>query len=341
MTSVKEFEIHTPARPDGPGLGAFRFTDRYSIFDWGEMPDRLESKGAVLCTMGAYTFERLEAAEIPTHYRGIGDPTAPEPLAAASSPPRRMVIELTQTPPLPRVDGGFDYAAYHAAGGAHHLVPLEVVFRNAIPPTSSVRGRLPPTVAGLDDEEWPAETVWLETPLVEFSTKFEPQDRYLDREEAAAVAGPAGIDELEALAHAVNAEVTAIAAEGGFEHLDGKIECLYAAGEVQVADVAGTFDENRFRYDGLAVSKEVLRMYYRAHAPEWYSAVTAAKRTAGPEWRTAVEVTPPPLPKELKMAVEQLYQAGADSYTGTGHFDAGELSAAVARVGAIVGGQNS
>jgi Phosphoribosylaminoimidazolesuccinocarboxamide (SAICAR) synthase len=341
MTSVKDIEIHTPARPDRLGLGAFRFTDRYSIFDWGEMPDRLESKGAVLCTMGAYTFERLEAAGIPTHYRGVGDPAAPEPLAAVSSPPRRMVIELTQTPRLPRLDDGFDYPAYHAAGGTHHLVPLEIVFRNAIPPTSSVRRRLPPTVAGIDHAEWPAETVWLETPLIEFSTKFEPQDRYLDRAEAAAVAGPAEIDELESLARAVNAEVTATAAQAGFEHLDGKIECLYAGGQLRVADVAGTFDENRFRYDDLAVSKEVLRIFYRAHATEWFSAVTAAKRAAGSEWRTAVEETPPSLPPKLKTAVEQLYQSGADRYTGTVHFGAGDLSAAVARVDAFVDGQNT
>ena len=341
MTSVKEFEVLTPPTPEAAGVGAFYFTDRYSIFDWGVMPDRLAEKGAVLCTMGAHTFERLEAAGIATHYAGVGDPAAPQPLAGAASPPRRMVIELTQTPELPQVDGGFDYAAYHDAGGAHQLVPLEVVFRNAIPPASSVRSRLAPRACGIDRREWPPETVRLASPLVEFSTKFEPQDRYLDREEAAAIAGPADLDELESLARAVNAEVTAAATAAGFDHLDGKIECLYAAGELRVADVAGTFDENRFRYDGVPVSKEVLRMHYREAAPGWYRAIREAKRTDGPGWKAAVDVEPPRLPSALKTAVERLYQAGADGYTGRDHFGVGDLSAAAQRVDALIDGQNS
>ena len=341
MTSVKDFEVLTPPSHDGLGLGAFYFTDRYSIFDWGVMPDRLDMKGAVLCTMGAYTFERLEAAGIATHYRGIGDPASPRALAEADSPPRQMVIDLTQTPALPQHDAGFDYAAYHTAGGAHHLVPLEIVFRNAIPPASSVRGRLPPSACGLDRAEWPSGTVHLDAPLIEFSTKFEPQDRYLEREEAAAVAGPAELSELETLARAVNTEVTAIATEAGFDHLDGKIECLYAAGELRVADVAGTFDENRFRYDGVPVSKEVLRMHYREAAPAWVGAIREAKRSGGPDWQAAVDVDPPRLPPELKTAVEQLYQAGADAYTATDHFGGVDLPPTVRRVGASVGGQNS
>jgi phosphoribosylaminoimidazole-succinocarboxamide synthase len=341
MTSVKEFEVLQPPGPDSAGVGAFHFTDRYSIFDWGEMPDRLDRKGAALCTMGAHTFERLESAGIPTHYRGVGDPTAPVPLDEMAAPPRRMVIELTQTPSLPNGGTGYDYEAYHAAGGAHHLVPLEVVYRNAIPPSSSVRRRLTPAEVGLDGPEWPAETLTLDRPLVEFSTKFEPTDRYLSRAEAMAVAGPASLDALEALALEVNRTVTAIATEAGFDHLDGKIECLYAAGELRVADVAGTFDENRFRYDGFPVSKEVLRMFYRRTAPGWIDAIRAAKRSGDADWQAAVDVAPPPLPVAVRAGVERLYQSGADRYCGSAQFDAGDLPMAIAQLQSLTDGQNS
>ena len=53
------------------GVGRFHFSDRYSVFDWGEMPDQIEGKGAALCLMGAYCFEQLEEKGVKTHYRGL------------------------------------------------------------------------------------------------------------------------------------------------------------------------------------------------------------------------------------------------------------------------------
>jgi len=35
------------------------------------MPDHIDGKGAVLCLMGAYSFERLEEKGVKTHYRGL------------------------------------------------------------------------------------------------------------------------------------------------------------------------------------------------------------------------------------------------------------------------------
>ena len=55
------------------GTGRFLFSDRYSVFDWGEMPDHIEGKGAALCLMGAYCFEQLEKLGVKTHYRGLVD----------------------------------------------------------------------------------------------------------------------------------------------------------------------------------------------------------------------------------------------------------------------------
>ena len=38
----------------------FEYSDRYSIFDWGEMPDHIDQKGIALNRMGAAFFEYLE-----------------------------------------------------------------------------------------------------------------------------------------------------------------------------------------------------------------------------------------------------------------------------------------
>ncbi|ERG88218.1 MAG: hypothetical protein J07HX5_00361, partial [halophilic archaeon J07HX5] len=55
MTSVKRVRVETPASAARAGDGRFQFTDAYSVFDWGPMPDTIPRKGASLCTMGADT----------------------------------------------------------------------------------------------------------------------------------------------------------------------------------------------------------------------------------------------------------------------------------------------
>jgi len=334
MPSVKEVLVDEEPT-DGPGRGRFRFTDAYSVFDWGEMPDAVPHKGAALCTMGAFNFGVLEDEEVPTHYRGVVVDGEVRPLAAADDPPTEMAVTLGRRPPLPRDEEGYDYDAYHAAAGDAYVVPLEVVFRNAVPPASSLRDRYAPREAGLDRETWPEGTVDLPDPLVEFSTKFEAQDRYLDRREADRVAGRADLDRIEALAGAVNRLLTDRAERVDMTHLDGKIEVLAAGDGLAVADVAGTFDENRYTYAGQQISKEVLRAYHREHQSAWVAAVKAAKAAAkgtDDDWRAACERSPDPLPPAVVEAASDLYAAGVNHYTGEAWFDAPSLDAAVAAV---------
>ena len=341
MTSVKEFRVATEPTETDLGRGRFVFTDRYSVFDWGEMPDHVPRKGASLCTMGAHNFEVLEAEGVPTHYRGVYGPEVrggdrPVDLDACAAPPTAMAIDLTQVPALPYLGSEYDYDAYHDAAGENFLIPLEIVFRNTVPVGSSLRSRGSPADYGLDADTWPDETVDLPEPVVEFSTKYEEQDRYLDRAAADRIAGAADLDELESVALAVNDVLNRQAEAQGFHHEDGKIECLYHEGTIEVADVVGTFDENRFAYQGQEVSKEVIRQYYRRTDPEWVEAVSAAKSEASADgvadWRELCDRTPEPLPESVLDAVSELYAAGANAYTGTEWFDAPAMADAVERV---------
>ncbi|VTT85462.1 Phosphoribosylaminoimidazole-succinocarboxamide synthase [Halorubrum sp. DM2] len=353
MTSVKEFRVDEPATADGLGRGRFVFTDAYSVFDWGQMPDAIPNKGASLCAMGAFNFELLEREGVPTHYRGVTDPVetadggdgdgdAPTavPLGEATAPPTEMALDLTQVPDLPYEGphAGYDYDAFHAAGGDNYLVPLEVVFRNRVPVGSSLRRRATPAEFGLDDlgvdpGEWPDGPVDLPEPVVEFSTKYEQQDRYLTRAEADEIAGAADVDALESLARDVNRVVTERAEAAGFVHEDGKIECLYADGELRVADVVGTFDENRFSYGGRGISKEVVRQWYKANDPDWVAAVKEAKAAVADrdtdDWRELCEPDPVPLPSAVVDAVSDLYAAGTNAYTDRDWFDAPDIETAL------------
>ncbi|MFB6163102.1 MAG: phosphoribosylaminoimidazolesuccinocarboxamide synthase [Halococcoides sp.] len=327
MTSVKTVRIDRDPGDDGLGRGAFEFSDAYSVFDWGEMPDTIPGKGASLCTMGAANFERLEDEGVPTHYDGVGADARPlESALAAGDPPTEMAIQIARVPDLPFEDGRYDYDAFHAAAGDRFVVPLEIVFRRTVPPGSSLRRRTDPDDHGLDAASWPEGTVELPEPIVEFSTKYEQQDRYLDREAADQIAGPASIGVLETRAREVERVVTRQADRAGWTHADGKIECVYADGEVLVADVAGTFDENRFLADGQQLSKEFLRQHYRRTQPEWVEAITAAKDEAAErdlaDWRALCARDPEPLPGDLRELASDLYRGGANAYLDRRVFDA-------------------
>ena len=331
MTSVKEFRVEREPTATATGRGRFAFTDDYSVFDWGGMPDRIPDKGRSLCTMGAFNFELLESEGVPTHYRGVGPDAVA--LDEAEEAPRELAIDLVQVPDLPFADGAYDYDAFHAETGTNYLIPLEIVFRNTVPVGSSLRKRGEPRDYGLDHDSWPDDPVDLPEPVVEFSTKYEEQDRYLDRAEAARIAGAADVDALEDVAREVNRVVTERAEETGFVHEDGKIECCYVDGTVEVADVVGTFDENRFAYEGQEVSKEVVRQYYKRAHPEWVEAVSAAKAEADrrgvADWRSLCDVDPNPLPEDVITAVADMYAAGANAYTGDAWFDAPDVGDAV------------
>jgi phosphoribosylaminoimidazole-succinocarboxamide synthase len=334
MTSVKQLRVDRDPTARELGRGAFVFTDEYSIFDWGSMPDSIPDKGASLCTTGAFTFERLESAGVDTHYRGVVDQRdGVSPLDGVDDPPREMAIDLTVVPDLPHDGRNYDYDAYYAAVDRHYLVPLEIVFRNRVPVGSSLRRRSEPRVHGLDFDTWPDAPVELDAPIVEFSTKFEESDRYLSDREAETIAGPANLERLAAVARTVNTVISEQAQAAGLVHEDGKIECLYDEGTIRVADVAGTFDENRFSYDVRRVSKEVLRQYYKRTHGDWMDAVAdakaAAKRQDIADWRTLVEVEPPPAPSSVIEAVADLYRAGANAYTGQERFRAPGLESAV------------
>ena len=341
MTSVKEFRIEREPTDDALGAGSFLFTDAYSVFDWGQMPDPIPDKGASLCTMGAHNFESLEREGVPTHYRGVvadhvetaGEPI---PLSAADEPSRELAIELTRVPELPHAGREYDYDAYHAAAGENYLIPLEIVFRNRVPVGSSLRRRTEPADHGLEFDEWPDEPIELAEPIVEFSTKYEESDRYLTTEEADEIAGLASIEKLTEIAEAVNRTITEQARDANLTHEDGKIECLYFRGDIRIADVCGTFDENRFSYEGQQLSKEVIRQHHKRTQPGWVEAVEAAKEEAKrlnvADWRTLCERTPEPLAPEVIALARDLYTSGTNAYTGTRWFDAPAIGDVVGRV---------
>ena len=87
-------------------------------------------------------------------------------------------------------------------------------------------------------------------------------------------------------------------------------------------DVLGTLDECRFTYEGVHVSKEVARQFYKKTA--WYAEVEAAKKEAEAkciaDWKALVKTSVPKLDLTLKEIIKNMYMAAANEMTGQGMF---------------------
>jgi phosphoribosylaminoimidazole-succinocarboxamide synthase len=320
------------------GVGRFHFSDRYSVFDWGEMPDLIEGKGAALCMMGAYCFERLEERGIKTHYRGLVDAKGKVVhFDELEQPSNAMEISLVNVyRPKAHVQDGkvkYDYGVY-SPKLKNFLIPLEIIYRNGLPEGSSVFKRLEQgliTVKELGLDHYPEAGEKLEKPIFDVSTKLEEGDRYVSWAEAQRIAGltDSELGEVKSLLLKVDELISELASNSGLVNEDGKIELAFdPSRRLMVVDVVGTLDECRFTYDGLHVSKEIARQYYRK--TRWIRDVEEAKKNANERgienWKTLVKTEPPKLNLTLKTIISQMYKATANEITKKNLFVAPKLA---------------
>ena len=251
---------------EGKDPYVFEFSDRYSIFDWGEMPDLLPGKGEALALMGDLFFRHLGGAsawegwQVPERYpkfwrdsftssplfkelrRGgishhcFGLVDEAGRLLPPGKPSKRLAVKAITRPPAPsRVEGGkvvFDYSAYGKRPETC-LVPLEVVFRFGAPEGSSFLSRAASTpgyAQGFGFAETPKAGEMFPYPIAEFFTKLEPSDRFLTREEAMQVGGltPRELDDLVALTLLLALRLKDIFSPLGLELWDGKFEFAFS-----------------------------------------------------------------------------------------------------------------
>ena len=363
MGSVKDLVILKPAYENKPGVVNFDFSDRYSIFDWGEMPDHIKNKGRALAVMATYNFEELEKLGIRTHYKGLvtadnrlirfsglkercnGSNIMQVDTAVVYRPTTRRFIEKNGNP---RVE--YDYSFFDVNRGKinNYLIGLEIIFRNGLPKGSSVFKKIAKTKKienlkerekalqeiykklGLNSEPKPGDM--LPKPIMNYTTKLESGDRNLTDEEAYKISGliKREFEKLAPLALKVNDFITKQAKKAGMLHYDGKLEMVYNNGLV-ICDVIGTFDENRLGLKGEQVSKEFLRQFYKKTQPEFAPACDKWKKT-GEGWQKRCDVKPKPLPAKLAMLVSQMYMAGCNKYVEKRIFNAPELEEVMEKI---------
>ncbi|MEA2087597.1 MAG: phosphoribosylaminoimidazolesuccinocarboxamide synthase [Candidatus Caldatribacteriota bacterium] len=319
MGSVKDLEVLEHPSSNRSGRGRFIFSDRYSVFDWGEMPDYISNKGKSLCISAAYFFEKLESMGIKTHYLGLVEDGQLKRISEIKSPVDIMEVKLLRVLKPPKTADGYDYSDYKKENN-DFLVPLEVIFRNSLPAGSSVfkrleKGELELKELGLEKMPLPGQT--LHKPFLDVSTKLEESDRYLSWQEAKDMAhlDDSEIDEIKRITLLINELITEEAEKVGLKYEDGKIEFGFdEERKLLLVDVLGTLDECRFTFEGMPVSKEIARLYYRK--TPWFKELINAKKKDELSWKDKVNLSPPPLPSRLKELISMAYCAFANEITG-------------------------
>lgn len=296
----------------------FKYSNRYSIFDWGEMPDEIPLKGEALASMAASFFEYLAKKGIPSHFVKSVDPNTVEVKAVKVLRPEW-------------IEGQYDYSVYQDRP-TNALVPLEVIFRKHLGQGNSLEGRLKKNPAYLVDlglKEIPNGATTFEPALVEFSTKLETSDRYLSKKEIAEmnIVTDGELQALRTQTDGIVVELEKLFQSFGVKLWDGKVEYGFGAmksngdRDLLLVDSIGP-DELRLTYEGLPLSKEFLRQLYGTSS--WSAAVKKAKDLAAErktqDWkaicRDELKEEPQKLSAEQVEVSSLLYQALANEVAG-------------------------
>lgn len=264
----------------------FKFTDDYSIYDYGKMPNSIPNKGKYLAKMATNWFQILEN---PDSFKDLKTPpfcletldtnllselvfNGAKTHFVAPISKREIEVQAFKVAQAERIDGSFDYSFFETKP-ENTTIPLECIFRFGAPLGSSL----------LDHDSNLLPNTYFEEIQVEFSTKLEPKDRKLSLEEAITIAGLSSkeINQLISLVKIYASLLWKTFNSKGLELWDGKFEFAFgkknlkSEREIVLIDSIGP-DELRLTYKNLPLSKEFLRQLYRD--TKWYRSWTSGER---------------------------------------------------------------
>jgi len=272
----------------------FRFTDDISVFD-KHIPSEIPHKGETLARTAAFWFELCSRLGVPHHYLGLAGPTA-------------MRVKRVQVVPKPATLGPHP---------KNYLVPLELIVRYYLAGSMWDRvkaGKVTAEELGFPKGKTLSFAMPLPQPHFEVTTKLEPVDRLLAKEEALSLSALTA-QELDGIKETILKVDVAMQKEigpRGLIHVDGKKEfAVDSEGTLMVVDTFGTADEDRFwdqaAYDrGRQVdfSKEFVRQHYRTTG--YYDTLLKAREAHANE--PAIPALPPLLVDEVSRLYTTVYQ---------------------------------
>src|SRR3989344_1475152 len=339
-TSVKTIGVTQEPTPRKPGLADFTYRPVFSVFDFGTITPDVSLDNTTVCLMAGFNFELLREAGIESHYQGLvnekGQLLTANTAIGSQYAPRTMRVRFVNRVKPEFVNGKWNYGNFAARTVTNYVQPIEFISRNSLPASSSVwkrvrKGEITLQDLGLPEGFKPGDEIpEALRPLLDYSTKFEPEDRYLKPEEAQALMYLSterfnGINETTRKASKV---MTDYARSRGFAREDGKVEYVVILDkDDQVQDVLGdvvcTWHEDRLTWKGLAISKQLIRDEVKRVNPQWYGEIERAKKQAKEEGHSdfrklmdpSIEYVSPS--DAFFSAINYLFEAATNQWVGS------------------------
>jgi len=343
-TSVKTIDIIK--RPTQTRYGEADFDHRsvFSVFDVGTIKPPVPLDNSTICLMQGFNFELLTEEDIDSHYLGLVTSEG-EVISARDAIRRGVAPTITRVQLVNRIlpefrDVGWDYPMFKSPRNNNYVHPIEFISRNELPESSSVWGRVERGEITLADLGLPkgfkkGDKVPDELkPILDYSTKFEPEDRYLSPEQARAVLGISvkRFAEINDVTRRTSNLMTDHAESRGFAREDGKVEYITLVEEEEQFDVLGdavcTWHEDRLvTPQGIGISKQRIRNKVKELNPRWYAEVGRAKQEARDERRpdfrklmdSSIKYTSPD--PEFFHAINNLFRAGTNQWVDAKVYD--------------------
>jgi len=338
-TSVKQINIIEAPTDYSAGEADFKALKVFSVFDVGRMEPTEPLDNSTITLMAGYNFELLREHGINSHYLGLvtedGQLVDTKYCIKNGITPDKLRLQFVNRMKPVFIDGDWDYSMFKDPTVNNYVQPMEFIQRNSLPAASSLWGRIERGEVSLSDfglpnlkpgDAVPEELI----PLLDYSTKFEPEDRYVRASEAQRLLGVSDerFTQIKDTLRKTSIIMTDYAASRGFKREDGKFELIVVPTGDGIADILGdavcTWHEDRLvTPQGLGISKQRIRDKIVELNPEWYQEVKAAKKQARIEgiedFRTLLSSrTPPIMPSaDFFKAVNTLFRAGTNQWIGS------------------------
>ena len=342
-TSVKKIQVVREPSQIYSGTADFTARPVFSVFDYGTFHPPVPLDNSTITLMAAFNFELLKERGIQSHYMRLIDNegkgrTAKEAIAAGVTPSTMRVMYVNRLVPEFK-DGAWDYSMFRGNGDPErplaYVHPIEFITRNELPTASSVWRRINDGEVSLADfglsdtfrrgDQIPDSL----QPLIDFSTKFEPDDRYVSPQDAQYMLGVdnARFDRIAGTVKDASKVMTEYAASRGFKRSDGKVELItFIGSEGRVRDVLGdavcTWHEDRLEYNGTQISKQLIRDEVSRINPRWHDEIKRAKKQAKKEghedFRDLMDpdITYTSPSQEFFTRINTLFQAATNQWVG-------------------------
>jgi phosphoribosylaminoimidazole-succinocarboxamide synthase len=168
------------------------------------------------------------------------------------------------------------------------VVPIEFISRVKIGANSSVwkrvaRGEISLADLGLPPGIQPGDP--LPQHALDYSTKYEPEDRYVSGEDARQITGfsPERWAKINRTTAEASRLMTELAHSRGAQREDGKVEYVtldHQAERDVLGDAVTTLHEDRLILDGADITKQAIRDAVKQCSPEWAAEIERAKTEA-------------------------------------------------------------